>query len=151
MVKGRKGHYRELFEQVRKQGYSKLKIDGEIIDITPGMRLDRYKVHDIDLIVDRLVVNEDNHKRINDAIQLCMKQGKGAMMIQEFESDKTQFFSRALMCPTSGIAYDIPAPNSFSFNSPYGACPTCNGIGTVSEISIDKVIPNPELSIKKAV
>ncbi|MBL4652843.1 MAG: excinuclease ABC subunit UvrA, partial [Flavobacteriales bacterium] len=149
VVKGRKGHYRELFEQIRKQGFTKVKIDGQIIDITPNMRLDRYKVHDIDIIIDRLQVSTDIKKRINESLQVCMKLGKGSMMVQSFETNDVQFFSCALMCPTSGIAYDEPAPNSFSFNSPYGACPTCNGLGTIAEISLDKVIPNPELSIKK--
>ncbi|MBL4624057.1 MAG: excinuclease ABC subunit UvrA, partial [Flavobacteriales bacterium] len=149
IVKGRKGHYRELFEQIRKQGFTKVKIDGEVIDITPNMRLDRYKVHDIDIVIDRLQVSANIKKRLKDSLQTCMKHGKGSMMVQDFETGKVQFFSRSLMCPTSGIAYDEPAPNSFSFNSPYGACTSCNGLGTLAEISINKVIPNPEITIKK--
>ncbi|MBT6439992.1 MAG: excinuclease ABC subunit UvrA, partial [Flavobacteriales bacterium] len=149
VIKGRKGHYRELFEQIRKQGFTKVKIDGEIVDITPNMRIDRYKVHDIEIVIDRLKVSDEIKKRIDDSLQTCMKHGKGSIIVQDFESDKSLFFSRSLMCPTTGISYDKPAPNSFSFNSPYGACPACNGLGTIAEISLNKVIPNPELSIKK--
>ncbi len=149
VIKGRKGHYRELFEQIRKQGFTKVKIDGEIVDITPSMRLDRYKVHDIDIVIDRIQVSVKTKKRIYDSLQTCMKHGKGSIIVQDFETGKTQFFSRSLMCPTTGIAYDAPAPNAFSFNSPYGACSACNGLGTIAEISLKKVIPNPALSIKK--
>lgn len=148
-IKGRKGHYRELFEQIGKMGYSKVRIDGEIREIEKGMRLDRYKIHDIEIVVDRIQVKADDRKRLYDAITTAMKHGGKSMMIQEFGSDQVRHFSRLLMCPTTGISYPEPEPNLFSFNSPYGACPTCVGLGEISEIDREKVIPNPKLSIKK--
>ena len=150
-IKGRKGHYRELFEQIAKMGYSKVRIDGEIQEIEKGMRLDRYKIHDIEIVIDRIQVKADDRKRLYDAITTAMKHGGKSMMIQEFDSNHVRHFSRLLMCPTSGISYPEPEPNLFSFNSPYGACPTCVGLGEISEIDREKVIPNPKLSIKKAV
>lgn len=149
MVKGRKGHYRELFEQIRKSGFTKVRVDGEVKDITYGMKVDRYKIHDIETVVDRIEVCESNKQRIADALKTCMRYGKGTMMVQDHDSGKMQFFSRKLMCPTTGISYDDPAPNLFSFNSPYGACHKCNGLGEVSEIDIKKIIPNPKQSIKR--
>jgi excinuclease ABC subunit A len=151
IVKGRKGHYRELFRNILKQGFLRVRVDGKIIEIDRNLQLDRYKVHDIELVIDRLEVKEENKKRINDALVLAMKQAKGVLMILEKgkESEEPRYFSRNLMCPTSGISYDPPAPNSFSFNSPYGACKKCNGLGQVAEISQDKIIPNDKLSIKK--
>ncbi len=149
VIKGRKGHYRELFEQIRKSGFTKVRVDGEVKDITYGMKLDRYKIHDIEIVVDRIEVNADNKTRINDALKTCMRYGKGTMMVQDYETNKVQFFSRLLMCPTTGISYDDPAPNLFSFNSPYGACHKCNGLGEISEIDIKKIIPNPQQSIKR--
>lgn len=163
VVKGRKGHYRELFEDVRKKGFTKVRIDGEVKDITPKMQVDRYKIHDIEIVVDRLEVAKDIKTRLNQSLQTAMKQGKGTIMVMEHEEEnpkakkktpafgfgKVQFFSRSLMCPTSGISYDEPAPNLFSFNSPYGACPKCNGLGVVSEVDISKIVPNQKLSIKK--
>lgn len=149
MVKGRKGHYRELFEQIRKSGFTKVRVDGEVKDITYGMKVDRYKIHDIETVVDRIEVSEANKQRISDALKTCMRYGKGTMMVQDHDSGKVQFFSRKLMCPTTGISYDDPAPNLFSFNSPYGACHKCNGLGEVSEIDIKKIIPNPKQSIKR--
>jgi excinuclease ABC subunit A len=149
VIKGRKGHYRELFEQIRKSGFTKVRVDGEVKDITYGMKLDRYKIHDIEIVVDRIEVNADNKTRINDALKTCMRYGKGTMMVQDYETNKVQFFSRMLMCPTTGISYDDPAPNLFSFNSPYGACHKCNGLGEISEIDIKKIIPNPQQSIKR--
>lgn len=154
VVKGRKGHYRELFEQIRKQGFSKVRIDGEIKDIAPKMQTDRYKVHDIEVVIDRIEINESSKQRLSKSVQTAMKQGKGTIMILEHEETKKaklvpRFYSRNLMCPVSGISYDEPAPNLFSFNSPYGACPKCNGLGLVSEIAINKIVPNPKLSIKK--
>lgn len=149
VVKGRKGHYRELFEQIRKSGFAKVRVDGEVKDITYGMKVDRYKIHDIEIVVDRIEVSEAHRTRISDALKTCMRYGKGTMMVQEHETNKVQFFSRKLMCPTTGISYDDPAPNLFSFNSPYGACHKCNGLGEVSEIDIKKIIPNPKQSIKK--
>jgi excinuclease ABC subunit A len=156
VVKGRKGHYRELFEQIKKWGYLRARVDGEVIELTKRIQLDRYKVHDIEIVIDRLLVNEESRQRINESLQLAMKQGKGIIMVQPFESGslddkygKVQYFSRHLMCPTSGISYDEPQPNLFSFNSPYGACPKCNGLGVVSEIDINKIIPNKKASIRK--
>lgn len=149
MVKGRKGHYRELFEQIRKSGFTKVRVDGEVKDITYGMKVDRYKIHDIETVVDRIEISEANKQRIADALKTCMRYGKGTMMVQDHDSSKVQFFSRKLMCPTTGISYDDPAPNLFSFNSPYGACHKCNGLGEVSEIDIKKIIPNPKQSIKR--
>lgn len=148
-IKGRKGHYRELFEQIRKMGFSKVRIDGEIKDIESGMRLDRYKVHDIEIVIDRLLIDGNDRKRIYDAVITAMKQGSKAMMVMEFESNDVRHFSRSLMCPTSGISYPEPEPSLFSFNSPYGACQTCNGLGEVSEVDLEKIIPNFKLSIKK--
>ncbi len=149
MVKGRKGHYRELFEQVSKQGFLRVRIDGTLKDIRPGMKLDRYKVHDIETVIDRFIVEDKAKRRISASMQTAMKYGKGMLMVID-ESDQQVFhFSRKLMCPVSGIAYPDPEPNSFSFNSPYGACSHCNGLGTVSEMDIDKIIPDPTLSIKK--
>jgi excinuclease ABC subunit A len=148
-IKGRKGHYRELFEQIRKSGFTKVRVDGEVKDITYGMKLDRYKIHDIEIVIDRIEVSAENKTRINDALKTAMRYGKGTMMVQDYDSNKVQFFSRKLMCPTTGISYDDPAPNLFSFNSPYGACHKCNGLGEVSEIDIKKIIPNPQQSIKR--
>jgi excinuclease ABC subunit A len=154
LVKGRKGHYRELFEQVRKQGYTKVRIDGEIKDLAARMQVDRYKIHDIEIVVDRIDISAAVKQRLTESLQMAMKLGKGSMMVLE-HSEKTsskftpRFFSRHLMCPTSGISYDEPAPNLFSFNSPYGACPKCNGLGTISEIDINRIVADPELSIRK--
>jgi excinuclease ABC subunit A len=148
-IKGRKGHYRELFEQIRKMGFSKVRIDGEIKDIESGMRVDRYKVHDIEIVIDRLIIDGSDRKRIYDSVITAMKQGSKAMMVMDFESNQVRHFSRALMCPTSGISYPEPEPSLFSFNSPYGACQTCNGLGEISEVDLEKIIPNFKLSIKK--
>ena len=147
VVKGRKGHYRELFVQIQRQGFQKVRVDGKVLDVDSKIKLDRYKVHDIEIVVDRLKVDSKSTKRLSDSVQMAMKHGKGSMMTMEHDSDNVRFFSRALMCPTTGIAYDEPAPNFFSFNSPYGACKNCNGLGTVAEISVDKIIPNKKLSI----
>lgn len=156
VVKGRKGHYRELFEQIKKWGFLRVRIDGEIVELTRRIQLDRYKVHDIEIVIDRLEVLPDARQRINESVQLAMKHGKGIIMIQPFETGdfdekygKIQYYSRHLMCPTSGISYDEPQPNLFSFNSPYGACPKCNGLGVVSEIDITKIIPDKKSTIRK--
>lgn len=149
VIKGRKGHYRELFVQIQRQGFQKVRVDGKVLDVDSNIKLDRYKVHDIEIVVDRLKVDGKSTKRLSDSVQTAMKHGKGSMMTMEHESEDVRFFSRALMCPTTGIAYDEPAPNLFSFNSPYGACKTCNGLGTVAEISVDKIIPNKKLSIAR--
>lgn len=147
-IKGRKGHYRELFEQIRKMGFAKVRVDGELMDITPGMKLDRYKIHDIEIVIDRLVANEESKKRLYEGIQTAMKHGKKTMMVMDFETNQSHYFSRLLMCPTTGISYPEPEPFLFSFNSPYGACQTCNGLGQVSEVSMDKIIPDTSKSIK---
>jgi len=148
-VKGRKGHYRELFEQIRKQGFLKVRIDGEVQDITYGMKLDRYKIHDIEIVIDRIELNEESKQRLAKSLKAALKYGKGSLIVMDHESGEIKHFSRLLMCPTSGISYDEPEPNTFSFNSPYGACPKCNGLGTISEIDLDKIIPDKSLSIKK--
>lgn len=147
-VKGRKGHYRELFEQIRKNGFSKVRVDGEIMDITSGMKLDRYKIHDIEIVIDRLVAEETSRKRLYDGILEAMKQGKKTMMVMRFDTNEVNYYSRLLMCPSTGISYPEPEPFLFSFNSPYGACPTCNGLGQVSEVSMEKIIPDTSKSIK---
>ncbi len=156
IVKGRKGHYRELFEQIKKWGFLRVRIDGEVRELTKRFELDRYKVHDIEIVIDRLEVNEASRQRISESLQLAMKQGKGIIMVQPFttggfeeEYGKVDYYSRHLMCPVSGISYDEPQPNLFSFNSPYGACPKCNGLGLVSEIDINKIIPNKKSTIRK--
>lgn len=148
VVKGRKGHYRELFIQIRKQGFTKVRVDGEIIDIVAKMQLDRYKTHDIEIVIDRVIVKEDDRFRITQSIQNAMKHGKGLCYTLD-EKNEIRPFSKFLMCATSGIAYDEPAPNSFSFNSPYGACPTCNGLGVIEEITEDSIIPDDQLSISQ--
>ncbi len=147
-IKGRKGHYRELFDQFQKLGFTKVRVDGEIKEIEKGMRLDRYKIHDIELVIDRLLIDSSDRKRIYDAVILALKQGNKSMMVMDYETKKIRHFSRTLMCPTSGISYPDPEPNLFSFNSPYGACPVCSGLGEVSEVSVSKIIPNNKKSIK---
>ena len=149
MVKGRKGHYRELFEQVARKGFLRVRVDGEMEKIKHRMQLDRYKTHDIELIVDRLTVENANEKRLKQSILTALKEGKGQLMLLENDEKTVRFFSRSLMCPTSGVSYDEPAPNLFSFNSPYGACKKCNGLGEVREVDEKKIIPDPKLSIKK--
>ncbi len=149
VVKGRKGHYRENFEQIRKQGFLKVRVDGEIKELTFGMQLDRYKVHDIEIVIDTILIKPEYEKRIHQSLQTALRNGKGILMIQKMDTDEVRHFSKHLMCPSTGIAYHDPEPNSFSFNSPYGACPNCNGLGKVSEIDLDKIIPNKDLSIKK--
>lgn len=149
LVRGRKGHYRELFESVRKQGYLKIRIDGKTEDLKPKMQLDRFSIHDIELIIDTLTINEKNKDRVRSALQLGLKQGKGLVMLLDTETDKTFFFSKHLMCPDSGISYEEPSPNTFSFNSPYGACPKCNGLGQVYEINEKTIIPDNKKSIAK--
>jgi excinuclease ABC subunit A len=149
-IRARKGHYGELFQQIAKQGFVKVRVNGEIKDITPGMKLDRYKTHDIEIVIDRMVIDdsEDNQKRLAESINTAMYHGDDVLMILDQDSNEVRFFSRNLMCPTSGISYQNPEPNNFSFNSPKGACPACNGLGTVNEINLKKIIPNPKLSIK---
>ena len=150
VVRSRKGHYRELFEQIAKQGFVKVRVDGEITDITKGMKLDRYKTHDIEIVIDRLQVStdEDGQKRLAESIKTAMYNGDDVLMVVEHKAEKGRYFSRNLMCPSSGISYPNPEPNNFSFNSPKGACPNCNGIGTLHEINLDKIIPDDSISIK---
>lgn len=148
MVRSRKGHYRELFEQVARQGFVRARVDGELVEITKGMRLDRYKTHDIEIVVDRLILDQENDGRIQASIGTAMYHGKGIMMVMDLDTEEVAFFSRHLMCPSTGIAYPDPEPNTFSFNSPKGACPTCNGLGKVKRVELEKVIPNPSKTIK---
>ncbi len=150
VIRSRKGHYREMFEQIAKQGFVKVRVDGEVIDITPGMRLDRYKIHDIEVVIDRLKIDTNtlDSKRLEDSIKTAMNQGDAVLMILAEGNDKPRFFSRNLMCPTSGLSYTNPEPNNFSFNSPKGACPECNGIGSLYKVNENKIIPDPKLSIK---
>jgi excinuclease ABC subunit A len=151
VVKGRKGHYRELFEQIKRLGFLRARIDGEVKDLTANarMQVDRYKTHDIEIVIDRLEVNDASRQRISESVQVALKQGKGTLMVMESESETVRHFSRHLMCPGSGISYDEPAPNLFSFNSPYGACPKCNGLGHILQIDVSKIIPNSAKSIKQ--
>ncbi len=149
LVRGRKGHYRELFEQIRKQGYAKVRVDGEILDITPAMQVDRYKVHDIEAVVDRLKIGADRKDRLNSSLQIALKMGNGLIFLMDADTGAVTAFSKHLMDPKSGISYEEPSPNSFSFNSPYGACPTCNGLGEVNEVDIAKVIPDDSKSINE--
>lgn len=149
LIKSRKGHYRELFEQIAKQGFLKVRVDGEIVDIEKGMRLDRYKTHDIEIVIDRLLVSKDAEKRLTETITTALYSSDNVLMVLEHESTTPRYFSRDLMCPVSGISYPNPEPNTFSFNSPKGACETCNGLGKIHKVNIDKIIPNPEISIKK--
>ncbi|RRJ93463.1 excinuclease ABC subunit UvrA [Flavobacterium macacae] len=151
IIRSRKGHYRELFEQITKQGFLKVRINGDIKDITPGMKLDRYKTHDIETVIDRMLVENtpENDKRLAESIKTAMYHGEDILMIIDQDTQEARYFSRNLMCPTSGISYPNPEPNNFSFNSPKGACESCNGLGTVNEINMKKIVPNPKLSIKQ--
>jgi len=149
VVRGRKGHYKELFEQLRRKGYLHARINGEITEMRPAMKLDRYKTHHIELVVDKIVVDESDRKRVSQSVNAAMSLGKGIIMVLDMESGQSRYYSRNLMCPTTGISYDEPEPYSFSFNSPKGACNHCNGLGYVTEVDIEKIIPDPKLSIKK--
>ncbi len=148
VVKARKGHYKELFEQIVKRGYLTVRVDGVVQEIRPGMKLDRYKIHDVEVVIDKLPVsrNEDD-KRLKKSIQTAMKQGGGVIMIMDKDTDEIRYFSRQLMCPTTGLSYADPAPHNFSFNSPQGACPKCKGLGIVNEIDMDKIIPDKKQTI----
>jgi len=151
IIRARKGHYAELFQQIAKQGFLKVRINGDIKDITTGMKLDRYKTHDIEIVIDRMVIEDthDNEKRLSESIKTAMYHGENVLMILDQDTNEIRFFSRNLMCPTTGISYQNPEPNLFSFNSPKGACDHCKGLGTINEINIKKIIPNPKLSINK--
>jgi excinuclease ABC subunit A len=148
LVKGRKGHYRELFEQLRKLGFSKVRIDGVMVDLVPKMQVDRYKIHDIELVIDRVVVEEGDRFRITQSLKSALQHGKGVLMVRD-ENASVYHFSKYLMDPETGLSYDEPAPNTFSFNSPYGACPTCNGLGVIEEITRESIFPDPKLSITR--
>lgn len=148
VVRGRKGHYRELFEQMMKKGFLYARVDGEVVELQNEMRVDRYKMHDIEVVVDRLKVQQKDEARLKTSVKVAMKQGDGLMMILDNEDGTVRYFSRRLMCPVTGLSYSDPAPNLFSFNSPQGACRHCNGLGVVSDIDLKKVIPNDSMSIK---
>ena len=149
LIKGRKGHYRELFEHVRKQGFLKVRVDGKVKEITFGMQLDRYKIHDIEMVIDKLKASDTARQRITTSVQTAMKHGKGALLLLDETTGSTRFLSQMLMDPATGNAFNEPEPNTFSFNSPYGACPRCNGLGVVSEVDFDKIIPDRSKSIRK--
>ena len=149
IVKGRKGHYRELFDQFRNKGYLHARINGEIVELLPSMKLDRYKTHHIELLIDKIKVEDSDTKRLSSSISTAMGQGKGTIMVLDVDSDNSRYYSRNLMCPSTGIAYEEPAPYTFSFNSPKGACSRCNGIGTVAEADLSRIIPDLSISIKK--
>ncbi len=148
VVKGRKGHYRELFQQIRKMGFAKVRVDGEVLDLAPKMQVDRYKVHDIEIVVDRIIVRAEDQYRITESIKTALQHGKGIMMLSD-QDGNVQHFSKYLMDPETGLAYDEPAPNTFSFNSPYGMCPDCHGLGVIEEFSREAIIPDPKLSISR--
>ncbi|MCK9413505.1 MAG: excinuclease ABC subunit UvrA [Prolixibacteraceae bacterium] len=147
IVKGRKGHYRELFEQIRRRGFLHARVDGEIVELTHGYKVDRYKSHHIEMVIDKLVVEEKDRKRLRESLDRAMKHGEGIVMILDPDAGSVRYFSRHLMCPTTGISYNDPAPHSFSFNSPQGACQKCNGLGEINEIDFARIIPDPSLSI----
>ena len=149
LIKNRKGHYKELFDTIRRKGYLYVRVDGVIREIVAGMKVDRYKNHDIEVVVDRLVIQEREDKRLVQSISTTMKQGDGEMLVYDFDTNEVRHYSKRLMCPTSGISYSDPAPHDFSFNSPRGACPRCKGLGYVSLIDVDKVIPDRSLSVKE--
>ena len=149
IIKSRKGHYRELFDSLSKQGFSKVRIDGQVVDLTPGMKVDRYKTHDIELVIDRFTVKSDENfiKRLNDSLITSLHFGKDIVIVMELDQKKERYFSKNLMCPTSGIAYPMPEPNTFSFNSPKGMCPSCKGLGIKHKINLKKIIPDDSISI----
>lgn len=149
LVRSRKGHYRELFAQITKRGYMEVRVNGEVVEITPGMKLDRYKTHDIELLIDKLKLNNSvSDERLKSSIDAAMQQGDNVIMVLDYETNESRFYSRNLMCPTTGISYPAPEPNSFSFNSPKGACPVCNGLGELKEVNLDKVFPDHNRSLK---
>lgn len=147
VVRNRKGHYKELFEQIRKKGYLNVRVDGDIREILPGMKVDRYKNHSIEILIDKLVVSNKFEDNLKASVRTAMKQGNGLILILDVEADEVRHYSRSLMCPTTGLSYSEPAPHNFSFNSPQGACPRCKGLGELDQVDIEKIIPNPDLSI----
>ena len=144
IVKGRKGHYRELFESLVKKGYLHARIDGQMCEFSTGMKLDRYKIHTIDLVVDRLRVSEESRDRLMTSLKESMRQGKGTMALYDYDTETMRYYSRHLMCPTTGVAFEAPAPHTFSFNSPKGACPRCNGLCVEAVFDRSKIIPDPK-------
>ena len=148
-IRGRKGHYRELFEHIRQAGFTRVRVDGEMREIEFGMMLDRYKTHTIEIVVDRIEVHEDSLTRVKKSVQTAFRYGKGLLMVMDNESGELRYFSRLLMCPTTGLSYEDPEPNTFSFNSPFGACPKCSGLGEIAVVDKEKIIPNPNLSLRK--
>lgn len=149
LVRNRKGHYRELFESMRKKGYLHIRVDGEVKEIVRGMKTDRYKNHNIEVVIDKLQVQDKDDERLKKSVAAAMKQGDGLLMIMEKDANEAKYYSKRLMCPTTGMSYGDPAPNKFSFNSPEGACPRCKGLGYVNEIDINKIMPDMKLSIKQ--
>ena len=149
LIKGRKGHYKELFEQLRRKGFLYVRVDGELKEIVPGLKLDRYKSHFIELVIDKFQSGQVTEKRFHDAVLLALDRGDGIMMVLDADDNTDRYFSRHLMCPVTGLSYNEPAPHTFSFNSPQGACPHCNGLGEVSEVDVKRMIPDPELSIRR--
>ena len=148
-VRGRKGHYRELFEHIRQAGFTRVRIDGVMREIEFGMMVDRYKTHDIEIVIDRIEVHADSLTRIKKSVQTAFRYGKGLLMVLDNDTEQLRYFSRLLMCPTTGLSYEDPEPNTFSFNSPYGACPKCNGLGEIAEVDKEKLIPNSNLTLRK--
>ena len=149
VVRARKGHYRELFEQIVRMGFIRARVDGEVVEVSSGYRLDRYKTHDIEIVVDRIRVAATAESRIAQSVETAMAHGKGTIAVLDLDSNELSYFSRQLMCPTTGIAYQEPEPNTFSFNSPKGACPRCDGLGTTKEVNLSKIVPDPDVSIRK--
>ena len=149
VVRSRKGHYRELFEQIRKQGYTRVRVDAELLEITPGMQLDRYKIHDIEIVVDRLKVGDDRNERLAESLNMALKLGDGLIQILELEGGELASFSKNLMCQDTGLSYDEPSPNTFSFNSPYGMCPNCKGLSEIHEVDMARVIPDNTKTINE--
>ena len=147
LVKNRKGHYKELFEQIRKKGYLNVRIDGELREITHGMKLDRYKMHSVEVVIDKLIVATSDERRLKESLKVAMKQGDGLVLVLDADTQEIRHYSRRLMDPVTGLSYSEPAPHNFSFNSPYGACPKCKGLGQVNLLDMDKIVPDPSLSI----
>ncbi len=147
LVRNRKGHYKELFEQIRKKGYLNVRVDGELQEIRHGMKLDRYKMHSIEVVVDKMIVSATDGQRLKESLRTAMKQGDGLILLLDADSGETRYYSRRLMCPVTGLSYSEPAPHNFSFNSPHGACPRCKGLGEVNILDMEKIVPDPSLSI----
>ena len=149
LVRNRKGHYRELFESMRRKGFLYMRVDGEVTEIHEGMKLDRYKNHNIEVVIDKIKVRDGDEERLRKSVELAMRQGKGIIAVMDKDSESVKYFSRRLMCPTTGLSYGDPAPNKFSFNSPEGACPRCNGLGYVDVIDVTKIIPDTKLTVRE--